>query len=967
MLGTMTAWAPRRTAFQATAIAGAAALLWLVLTFAGARLQSPAGPSTPRTAAPTHGLSALQSLPLAAQASISGTLGAQAHGFAATRASAGWTLRGGGISATLGAGGAHLRAAGASLSLSLAAVGRSGLAGTALAAPTRMSARGNRVTLDRAGIREWYAAGPLGVEQGFTLSHRPAGTAGAVTLAISTGGSVEPQASGSEIRFVTSAGHLALRYGGLTATDASGRHLASRLSVRNGRLVISVNDLGARYPVRIDPLVQQGPKLLPSDPKGDSEFGGSVAISADGNTALIGGPEDQSNGDVNGRGEAWIFTRSGGVWSQQGPRLLPSGRSGNASDFGTSVALSADGNTALIGGDFDDPDQSGAAWVFTRTGSAGAQQSMLTGTGEDAGGHFGASVALSSDGNTALIGATMDSTAGSAFVFTRSGATWSQQGLRLTPSDASGDSTFGEAVALSGDGRTALIGGHFDNSTTGAAWVFTSNGTTWTQRTKIVPGDEDPSPGSFAPPDAAFGDAVDLSTDGTTALIGGDQNAGGEGAAWVYTGSGAAWTEQRKLTPNGVTDDLGAFGSSVALSGDGNAAAVGASNDASGVGAVLVFARSGSTWTDTGSRLNASDETNTGAFGNSVALSSDGQTLLTGARQDNGGHGAAFVFAPPAPVCNSVSATTAIGGGGVAVSLACIFPTGAAPHFNILGGPTHGSVAPFNAGTGQLVYTSQGGFSGQDSFVYMVSDQWGVSNTATATLNVPALPVPSCSNVTVNAPKAAKSVTLTLKCSGPAGHPITFGVVSQPANGKLGAINQTTGKVTYTPKPGFSGSDRFVYRAVNAGGASNAAVATIKLPTLLRLGQNVNFVAVPGPKSTVIDSLTVRGLTSAEKVNLSCKGKGCPIKPRSAKLAKHKVCTGKGKKRKCKSVVPKKADLQLTINKRFKVGQKIIIVLTEPKTIGKRITLTMVKNHVPATDSVPLLPGSTTKVLPGSG
>jgi hypothetical protein len=317
-------------------------------------------------------------------------------------------------------------------------------------------------------------------------------------------------------------------------------------------------------------------------------------------------------------------------------------------------------------------------------------------------------------------------------------------------------------------------------------------------------------------------------------------------------------------------------------------------------------------------------------------------------------------------VCSSVAAIGPQGGGAVPVSLSCTLPAGARPNFSILGGPANGSVVGFNPATGQLTYTSKAFFSGQDSLTFRVNDQWGQSNTATATITIPSLPVPSCSNVTVNAPKAAKTVTLTLKCSGPAGHPITYGIVSQTANGKLGAINQSTAKVTYTPTPGFSGSDRFVYRAVNAGGASNAAVATIKLPTLLRLGQNANFVAVPGPKSTVIDSLTVRGLTSAEKVNLSCKGKGCPIKPRSAKLAKHKVCTGKGKKRKCKSVVPKKADLQLTINKRFKVGQKIIIVLTEPKTIGKRITLTIVKNHVPSLDSVPLLPGSTTKVLPGS-
>ena len=203
--------------------------------------------------------------------------------------------------------------------------------------------------------------------------------------------------------------------------------------------------------------------------------------------------------------------------------------------------------------------------MYTRSGSTWSQQGpILTGTGEDPGGHFGSSVALSTDGNTALIGAASDNAfVGAAYVFTRSNGMWSQQGNRLTPNNNSGMSSFGQAVSLSGDGNTALIGGSFDNSTMGAAWVFTrpTGGSTWTQRTKIVPGDEDPTPQQNAPAAAAFGFAVDLSRDGTTALVGGDQNAGGEGAAWVYVGSGATWNEQRKLTPNGVTDSLGAAGS----------------------------------------------------------------------------------------------------------------------------------------------------------------------------------------------------------------------------------------------------------------------------------------------------------------------------------------------------------------------------------------------------------------------
>ena len=118
------------------------------------------------------------------------------------------------------------------------------------------------------------------------------------------------------------------------------------------------------------------------------------------------------------------------------PKLAPSDETGPG-QFGSSVALSSDGNTALIGAD-DDNGQNGAAWVFTRTGATWAQQSSkLTPSDETGAGRFGISVALSSDGNTALIGGYMDNNGvGAAWVFTRAGAAWSQQGPKLTPSDA---------------------------------------------------------------------------------------------------------------------------------------------------------------------------------------------------------------------------------------------------------------------------------------------------------------------------------------------------------------------------------------------------------------------------------------------------------------------------------------------------------------------------------------------------
>ena len=123
-------------------------------------------------------------------------------------------------------------------------------------------------------------------------------------------------------------------------------------------------------------FAQQGPKLVANDAIGAANQGWSVAISSDGNTAIVGGYADNSN-----IGAAWVFTRLGSTWSQQGPKLTGAGESGEGG-FGTSVALSADGNTALIGAPGDNF-RKGAAWVFTRTGSTWTQQGgKLTGGGE---------------------------------------------------------------------------------------------------------------------------------------------------------------------------------------------------------------------------------------------------------------------------------------------------------------------------------------------------------------------------------------------------------------------------------------------------------------------------------------------------------------------------------------------------------------------------------------------------------
>src|SRR5262249_2019218 len=205
--------------------------------------------------------------------------------------------------------------------------------------------------------------------------------------------------------------------------------------------------------------------------------GGGCAggVWGEGKAAVVGGYVDNS-----GVGAAWVFTRSGGVWTQQGPKLVGSGAVGFA-EQGFSVALSADGNTALVGGSLDNSGV-GAAWVLTRSGAVWTQQgAKMVGSGAGGMANQGAAVALSADGNTAIVTGNFDNgNQGAAWVFTRSGGVWTQQGGKLVGTDAVGGAHQGVSVALSADGNTALVGGDADDGNTGAGWVFTRSGSVWT-------------------------------------------------------------------------------------------------------------------------------------------------------------------------------------------------------------------------------------------------------------------------------------------------------------------------------------------------------------------------------------------------------------------------------------------------------------------------------------------------------
>jgi hypothetical protein len=451
------------------------------------------------------------------------------------------------------------------------------------------------------------------------------------------------------------------------------------------------------------------------------DFGRAVAVSGD--TMVVGAPwEDSSASGVNGSqsdnsasysGAAYVFVRNGTNWIQQA-YLKPSNPE-LPDNFGLSVAIS--GDTIVVGawgeassatgvnGNQSDNGASyaGAAYVFVRSGATWSQQAYLKASNTGADDYFGYAVAVS--GDTVIVGAMGESSgatgvngnqadnsapsAGSAYVFVRSAGAWTQQAY-LKASNTGAEDFFAWSVALSGD--TAVIGAwgedsnasgvngnQTDNSapSSGAAYVFIRNGTTWTQQAYLKASNTGASD-RFGWSVALSGETVVVGADGEASSatgINGSQsnnNAGQSGAAYVFVRNGTTWTQQAylKASNTGAEDR---FGYSVSVSAD--AIAVGSykedsnatgsngnqsDNSAIDSGAAYVFARSGITWTQQ-AYLKPS---NTGAndyFGSAVAVAGDtvvvgaigeasGAAGINGNQSDNSApeSGAAYVFASDA-------------------------------------------------------------------------------------------------------------------------------------------------------------------------------------------------------------------------------------------------------------------------------------------------------------------------------
>lgn len=342
----------------------------------------------------------------------------------------------------------------------------------------------------------------------------------------------------------------------------------------------------------------------------DAALGIAVAVSADGKIAVISAP---------GPGIVYTSTRTNGVF---GPlQILTSGNSG--SFFGFAVAASSDGSVILIG--IPHGFQPGG---FISVINGVPSQIFMASDSPPFGGianFFGASIAISYDGKTAVIGAPgfpFGQKESAAYIFVRSDVVWTQQGSRLSNNTTD---EFGTSVDMSADGNTVIIGAPGTLSGQGSASVFKRSDTAWIQTFLIIASD--------GIQQDLFGTSVGISADVSTIIIGAPQatvnNNSRQGKAYVFTNFDDTWPLQITTPLTTISDSPSAkFGQSVALSCDGDIALVGAPGyPTSTQNVAFFFTRCGVAWNSSSTAISLP---NTFAFGRSVALSADGMITVVG-------------------------------------------------------------------------------------------------------------------------------------------------------------------------------------------------------------------------------------------------------------------------------------------------------------------------------------------------
>ena len=492
---------------------------------------------------------------------------------------------------------------------------------------------GNRIEYQRGLLTEWYINGPLGLEQGFTLNRQPQRSSGGplrVTLAIS--GTLMAVADKYErgLKLTQSDGNTALRYAGLSARDANGKELNASMEIVRKELYLKVDDSTARYPVTIDPTIQNF-TLTASDGVDNDQFGMSVAI--DGNTAVVGAKQAGQ-----GPGAAYVFVKPARGWANmtQTAELTSSDAAGC---FGCSVAIS--GNTIVIGATaatINGNGAQGAVYVFVEppTGWTNMTETakLIASDGEPES-YFATGLAISGDtivaGAPGISGYPMP---GKAYVFVEPNGGWVDmtQTAELTPSDGFDIDNFGFSVSLSED--TAVVGAPSDGdggSKPGRAYVFAEPTGGWTNMTQTA--ELTPSDGQIG---YSFGLSVALS--GATAVVGSPGHPEG-GAVYVFVEPKGGWINMKQTAGLESGTSTGCMGWSTSI--DGNVIIAGSQCSSGLKGAAFVFLRPNGGWRNSSNptlRLSIPFTYGKDYFGVSAAIS--GTTALVGAP-----------YAPTSPPC----------------------------------------------------------------------------------------------------------------------------------------------------------------------------------------------------------------------------------------------------------------------------------------------------------------------------
>lgn len=516
--------------------------------------------------------------------------------------------------------------------LSLTAVGRDGIVIPVESASAELD--GNKLELARGNVIEWYENDDRGLKQSFSIEVKPVAQVSELPLGLEMTILSDLHSrvinDGQGVLFATNEGRVILKYEELLVWDANDKELPAHLGLENDILTIFVDDSDAVYPITIDPLLYtEEAKLTASDGLAGDSFGFAVDIC--GNTAVVSAKGDDTLGTV--AGSAYIFERTGTVWTEQVEIFGSDTAAGD--NFGQDVAIC--GDTIVVGAWLNGGGGEGAAYVFVRSGTSWTQQAKLTASDAAFSDNFGYSVEIHQD--TIIVGAINDDdinpNAGSAYIFHRTGTTWTQQG-KLTAADCGPGDWFGYSVGISGD--TATVGARYQDTfgtDSGGGYVFERSGTTWSLGSKLIATD--------AAAGDNFGDSVAI--DGDTVIVGAYQPTIGNGAAYVFYKPGTGWPtnkthDEKLVASDGALTDQ--FGTSVDIEGDIIVVGARLADVAAGdSGAAYVFKKESTGWTEI-DKLNASDGAAYDWFGRDIAIKNG--TIIVGAYHDDTYLGSAYVY-----------------------------------------------------------------------------------------------------------------------------------------------------------------------------------------------------------------------------------------------------------------------------------------------------------------------------------